>query len=75
MNYDIKYNIMTWSKEKNRMLSSLERPSGLEDSLKYEPEYEPEYDTEYRSESSSSSNSDPNKKKSFLKKYFGCNFF
>jgi len=75
MNYDIKYNIMTWvwSKEKNRMLSSLERPSGLEDSLNYEPEYEPEYETEYRSESSS--NNDPTKKKNFLKKYFGCNFF
>ena len=72
MNYDIKYNIMTWSKEKNRMLSSLERPSGLEDSLNYEPEYEPEYDTEYRSESSSENNP---KKKSLFKKYFGCNFF
>ena len=35
-----------WSKEKNRMLSSLERPSGLEDSLNYEPEYEPEYETQ-----------------------------
>ena len=58
-----------WSNQKNRMLSSLERSCGLE----YEPEYEPYYDTDYRSSSDSENN--PNKKKCFLLKYFGCNFF
>tara|TARA_B110000967_G_C18362303_1_gene306503 strand:- start:6 stop:209 length:204 start_codon:yes stop_codon:yes gene_type:complete len=61
-----------WSSRRNRMLSSLERHSGLEDEPTYEPEYEPEYDTEYRLENNSSENGP--KKKCFLKKYFGCKF-
>ena len=50
-----------WSSRRNRMLSSLERHSGLEDEPTYEPEYEPEYDTEYRLENNSSENG-PKKK-------------